>query len=136
MGQISLSPSSSTAIPVPKNGCRSYTPGHGLPVAVGMNAHCLAWVPTRIEEVRANRIRLLTPSGEAYYFNHDVERLHWFEKLAVEAEVAADVGERLVWNESQHLLGFRHPDEYGRTETYLLRLSPTPLGACAISLES
>lgn len=57
-----------------------------------MYAHCLAWVPARIEEVRANRIRLLTPFGEAYYFNHDVERLRWFEQLAAEAEGASDVG--------------------------------------------
>lgn len=67
--------------------------GHGLPVAVGMNAYCLAWVPAWNEEARANRISLLTPSGEAYYFNHDVERLRWFEQLDAEAEGAADVGE-------------------------------------------
>lgn len=136
MGQISVSPSSITAVPTPKKDCRSYAPGHGLPAAVGMNAHCLAWVPAQIREVRANRVRLLTPSGYAYYFNHDAERLRWFEKLADGLEDSADAGEGLVWNEGQSLLGYRHVDEEGRTGTYLLRLSPSPLGPCDILLDS
>lgn len=126
MGQLSFSSSNDHVADSNEHlstRCTLHSAGHGIAPTVGLNASNMAWDKATMTEVRGTRVRLQTPAGSAYFWNHDPQRLEFLgDPKASQVGAAAP---ELLWNANQKLLGLRDGQHF-----YLAHLSDQPLDGC------